>query len=318
MTPINISVTVPVYNTSRHLKKCLDSLKAQSLNEIEFILVDDGSTDESGKICDEYAAIDSRFRVIHQKNGGSAIARQTGLNAARGEYIIVCDSDDWVEPNMYERLHKEAIRTNADIVMCQFFFEYPDGVSKPHIHLFNTLDGDEFIQEMMTSSINNSSWVKLIRRDLFINGNINYEPGINLGEDSLIIYKLLLLKPKIVQISDILYHYRREAGGNSYTNSLKMSHLHQSKYIHEWMRANYDTNKFRFGFYNKAVNLAFSCLRVDELDLLFYKQHIKNLKWKDFFHFRPTLKSCLVYSCKLLPLRVVKYMFNILYPYFYK
>lgn len=321
MTSISVpvSVSVPVYNTSRYLRKCLDSLMAQSLPGIEFVLVDDGSTDDSGKICDEYAALDSRFRVIHQKNGGLSAARQTGLKASRGKYIIVCDSDDWVEPDMYEKLYMEAVRTDADIVMCQFFFEYPDGNSRPHVNLFKNLEGDEFIKEMMTASINNASWVKLIRRDLFIKGNVNYEPGINLGEDWLIIYKLLLLNPKMAQIPDVLYHYRRDAGGGSYTNSLKMSHIRQSEFIHDWMRHNYDTTKFRAGFYSKTVNHAFACLRVEDLDLTFFRHIIeKDLKWKDFFHFRPTIKSSLVYSCKLLPLGIVKFIFNNLYPYFYK
>ncbi len=96
-----VSVTVPVYNTSKYLRKCLDSLQSQTLKNIEFIIVDDGSTDDSGVICDEYAKSNPKFKVIHQKNGGLASARQTGLNHARGEYVIVCDSDERVEPDMY-------------------------------------------------------------------------------------------------------------------------------------------------------------------------------------------------------------------------
>ena len=89
-----ISVTVPVYNTSRYLYQCLNSLAVQTLQDIEFIIVDDGSTDNSGIICDAYSKKDSRFKVIHQPNGGSAVARETGLKNAVGDFIIVCDSDD--------------------------------------------------------------------------------------------------------------------------------------------------------------------------------------------------------------------------------
>lgn len=137
---IYVSVIVPIFNTSRYLRKCLDSLAHQTLTAIEFILVDDGSTDDSGKICDEYASKDSRFRVIHQSNGGSAVARQTGLDAARGEYTIVCDSDDWVEPDMYEKLYRKAVETDADMVLCGYFAEYIDGRSLPyHIMAINDI-----------------------------------------------------------------------------------------------------------------------------------------------------------------------------------
>lgn len=316
---IKVSVTVPIYNSSKYLRKCLDSLQAQKFSEIEFILIDDGSTDNCGEICDEYAQRDSRFIVIHKKNGGSASARQAGLDVARGEYIIVCDSDDWVEPNMYERLFEEACRTDADIVMCQFAFEYPGGESRTHINLFKNLDGDDFIKEMMSSSINNSSWDKLIRRELFAKNNISYEPGINLGEDGLILYKLLKVSPKVTQIPDVLYHYRREFGGNSYTNSLRMQHIKQLDYTRDWINTNYSKSKFNEILYKKNINFVFACLRAEDLDLIFFKQFIKkNLKWRDFCKFKPTLKSCIVYSCKFTPYEIIKYILKNLYPFFYK
>ena len=114
---IKVSVTVAVYNTSKYLRKCLDSLDVQSMQEIEFIVVDDGSTDGSGVICDEYARRNPKFKVIHQQHSGLAAARQTGMDNAKGEYVIVCDSDDWVEPEMYETLYNVAAESNADIAI---------------------------------------------------------------------------------------------------------------------------------------------------------------------------------------------------------
>ncbi len=203
-----VSVTVPVYNTSKYLRQCLDSLAAQTLHEIEFILVDDGSTDDSGAICDEYAAKDPRFRVIHQPNGGLAVARQTGLNAAQGEYIIPCDSDDWAEPNMYELLYRKAKATFADIVLCGYFAEYNNGRSVLCQTIFSESDGvvDNF--DLMNRGAG-SSWVKLVKKSLFNKTETYYEKGVNLSEDALIIFKLLKGTLKVVQTNEYLYHYRR-------------------------------------------------------------------------------------------------------------
>lgn len=115
---INISVIVPVFNNERYLKRCLDSIIGQSLSNIEIILIDDGSTDKSGKICDMYAVTDKRVKVIHQKNAGVSAARNTGISIAVGEYIGFVDSDDWIEKQMYEKMFFEAKRSNSDVVMC--------------------------------------------------------------------------------------------------------------------------------------------------------------------------------------------------------
>ncbi|MDE7089676.1 MAG: glycosyltransferase, partial [Prevotella sp.] len=228
---LKVSVTVPVYNTSSYLHQCLDSLQTQTLKEIEFILIDDGSTDNSGFICDEYAKRDSRFRVIHQKNGGSAVARQTGLDNAIGEYIIVCDSDDWVEPDMYEKLYRKAKDTDADIVCCGYFVEYKGGRSLPVQTIMKELDGVVDNDDLLRKGAG-SSWVKLVKRSFFEKVNAFYESGINMGEDALIVYKLLRGNPKIVQIKGNLYHYRRLLSGNSYTNNVKMSHIFQLEFIY--------------------------------------------------------------------------------------
>ena len=116
-----VSVIVPVYNAEKYLRRSLDSLKIQTLQEFEVILIDDGSKDFSSAICDEYVGSDSRFSVIHKQNEGVSAARQTGLDAAHGEYVIHVDSDDWVEPTMLEELYTKAISENADIVICDYF-----------------------------------------------------------------------------------------------------------------------------------------------------------------------------------------------------
>ena len=113
MSKTKVSVVIPIYNVRPYLRQCIESVLAQTLQEIEIILVDDGSTDGCEKICDEYAAQDTRIRVIHKKNGGLVSARKAGSAIARGEYIACLDGDDFVEPMIYQTLYEAAVRTNA-------------------------------------------------------------------------------------------------------------------------------------------------------------------------------------------------------------
>ncbi len=127
-----ISVIVPAYNAQEHLKKCVDSILAQSFADLELIIIDDGSTDETGSICDAYAASDPRVRVIHQENGGVSRARNAGLDAAEGELIAFADADDHLLPEAYERMLGEMERRGAGTAMCNFIAEAPDGTLSPY------------------------------------------------------------------------------------------------------------------------------------------------------------------------------------------
>lgn len=115
-----VSVIVPIYNVERFLPKCIDSLVGQTENDIEIILVDDGSPDRCGEICDRYAAVDSRIKVIHQPNSGVSAARNAGLSAAKGDYIGFCDPDDFVSPQMYGRMLQVMLQSDAEIVICGY------------------------------------------------------------------------------------------------------------------------------------------------------------------------------------------------------
>ena len=120
-----ISILVPVYKVEKYLERCLDSILAQTFTDWECILIDDGSPDNSGKICDEYAKKDERFVVLHhESNKGSAAARNTAFNKASADYFICVDSDDWVEPNYLEELYNKAINTNADVIGCNLVKEF--------------------------------------------------------------------------------------------------------------------------------------------------------------------------------------------------
>lgn len=127
-----ISVIIPVYNVEKYIKKCLDSVINQSYKNLQIICVDDGSTDQSGKICDDYSRLDERVSVIHKKNGGSSAERNTGLEIEKGEYITFVDADDWLENNMYKFMIEKSEQTESgiDIVACSYNFAY-EGKMEP-------------------------------------------------------------------------------------------------------------------------------------------------------------------------------------------
>lgn len=312
-----VTVTVPVYNTEPYLRQCLDSLMKQTLNGIEIIMVDDGSTDNSGLICDEYANKYSNFRVIHQPNGGLSLARQTGLNAANGKYVIVCDSDDWVEPDMYQCLYDTAEKSKADITMCGFFTQYDNGRKVQSKIWYKENNGIVDNEDVLARGAG-WSFVKMIRYSLFQKTNAFYELGVNLSEDSLIIFKLLKGNPKIVQIDVPLYHYRRVFGGVSYTNSLRMEHIHQLAVTYQWLKENYKEPKYEKIVRQRALDLAFACLRAKDTDKKYLREFLNlELPWNKLIFKQPNLKSLVVCAEKGLPIGFSKFLLKTLYPLFY-
>ena len=171
-----ISVIVPVYKVEKYLHRCVDSILAQTYTNLEIILIDDGSPDRSGEICDEYAAKDSRIRVIHQKNAGLGAARNAGLDVCSGEYIAFVDSDDYILPEMYGQMLVTAREHDVDICMCQWQYEYADGrhpVTPEMIDpaIFNVTTTRELARFFYKKIYDNMTaivvWTKLFKRALF-------------------------------------------------------------------------------------------------------------------------------------------------------
>lgn len=202
----SVSVIVPVYNAEKYLCRCLDSIKAQTFQDFEAVLVDDGSTDRSGEICDEYAKKDSRFKVIHQQNGGVSIARQVGLDAATGDYVIHADPDDWVEPDWLACLYAEATASCADMVICDYYKVLPDKKiycsQKP-----SALTSDGVLQDMVGGKTWGVCWNKLIKRACFQKYDVRFLPQMELWEDLYVTCSLLLHDMKIGYVPKVLYHY---------------------------------------------------------------------------------------------------------------
>ena len=200
-----ISVIVPVYNTEKYLKKCLNSILAQTLQDWECILIDDGSTDTSGKICDEYAEKDSRFQVIHQKNSGVSVARNKGLDIAKGDWIGFVDSDDWIEPETYEIAVKSALENDADLVQWQTFFENENFIKLADNSLtdFGIFSLEDCCKCYDVRSVCN----KIISRRLFTDYKIKFSSNLKYGEDTFVSIKLLSKMNKGINLNKSFYHY---------------------------------------------------------------------------------------------------------------
>lgn len=204
-----VSIIVPVYKAEKYIHQCIDSLLAQTYRNIEVILVDDGSPDHCGKICDEYAAKDYRVKVIHQQNGGVSVARQTGIDHATGEYSIHADPDDWVELNMIEELVAKAVADNADMVICDFYRES----KSDRIHVCQNpgddLSASAVLRKILSQQLHGSCCNKLVNRS-HIEG-IGFIPeDLCILEDELYNIRILARKIKVSYLPKAFYHYRVE------------------------------------------------------------------------------------------------------------
>ncbi len=205
---IKISVIVPIYKVERYLRQCIDSIINQTYSNLEIILVDDGSPDNCGIICDEYAKIDKRIKVIHKENGGLSSARNAGLDIATGEYIGFVDSDDYIDKTMYEELINSIKKYDSDISTGMFFNKYrffrknSKGFDKELVFKGK----DKFINTKVGyKCIYFNVWSKLYKREIF--DNIRFPEGMCF-EDSYIIYEILDKAESISYVPKYLYYYR--------------------------------------------------------------------------------------------------------------
>lgn len=200
-----ISVIIPVYNVEKYFSTCMETVLNQTYKNLEIILVDDESTDNSGKMCDEYAKKDSRVKVVHKKNEGAASARNAGLDIATGEYIGFIDSDDFVELDFYEVLYKCIIEENADLAMCRLVDCYgtiEKVEKKVQKYVWNTEEAIKIVLEAKLTSVTPVN--KLYKK--FIFDKLRYE-SCNTAEDAEIIIDILMKCKKIVFLDDEKYFY---------------------------------------------------------------------------------------------------------------
>ena len=213
MSP-KISIIVAVYKAEAYLHRCVDSLLAQTFRDFEILLIDDGSPDNSGKICDDYAKQDARIRVFHKENGGVSSARQCGMEHVRGEYVIHADPDDWVEPNMLEELYAKAEESDADMVICDLYDEY-ECYTKYSCQRPESLATSCVLVEISSGKLYTSLTNKLVRVKSYKINNIRFPLGINRGEDDYVVIYLLNKINSVAYLPRAYYHVDRYSNVNS-------------------------------------------------------------------------------------------------------
>ena len=204
-----ISIIVPVYNVEKYLRKCLDSILAQTFSDFELFLVDDGSTDRSGEICDQYAQSDPRIRVIHQENAGQAVARNRALDVMQGEYVAFVDSDDFIHPQMMEVLLKHAERTNATISVCGYASADAETVQRYEEESFDpdVYSGKDFLRKCLLNNEDKKCWVlcdKLFHKSCFAQIRM---PAGRVYEDNAVIYQILYEADLVADCDHMLYFH---------------------------------------------------------------------------------------------------------------
>mgnify|MGYP003571294127 CR=1 FL=1 len=219
-----ISVIVPVYNVEKYLEKCLNSIINQTYKNLEIILVDDGSTDNSSDICDLYASKDNRIKVIHQENSGVSNAKNNGLKIATGELISFIDSDDTMEPNFFHVLYDSLIETNSDIALVGYKVVNEkgklilDSITKNNLKKDErvTYEGNEIIKELLLQkTINNFGWCKLFKKNVLC----NFKEGVTY-EDIVFSVQVMMKAKRVVYTNTSVYNYLKRAKSITATISL--------------------------------------------------------------------------------------------------
>lgn len=310
-TSVAISVIVPFYKAEKYLHRCMDSILAQTFTDFEVLLIDDGSPDGSGRICDEYAAKDCRVRVFHKKNGGVSSARQFGVDHAEGEYTIHVDPDDWVEPDMLEKLYAKAEAENADMVVCDFYINTLDKqlYSKQQP---SALDHETVLREMF-QHLHGSCWNKLIKRACYDKYAVRFPLNLNFCEDLFVNVALLKENISVAYLGEAFYHYNVGLNPNSLTKHININiyKILDEKFKEILSVDIYENVVTLFFFYRKAVFL----IKDESVSTMEFRQEIwSNKKYIGRIVKRDKVKGLVLF----LACWGMKKIICLIYKFFYK
>ena len=251
-----ISVVIPIYNMEKYLKKCVDSVLNQTYVNMEILLIDDGSTDNSPKICDEYLNTDKRIQVFHKSNGGLSDAKNFGIKKSKGKYITFVDSDDWIERDMYKEMLLKMKKNDADISICGRFIDYENGKS---IKWYNSNEMQMNKEESLIylNSFYNfdmASWDKIYKRELF--DGIEFPFGKKC-EDAYTTYLLFAKSDKIIYVPECFYHYFQRNGSISRNAEINMDYIYaareQMMYLNKYLPEISYVGETNYAFSVKAM-----------------------------------------------------------------
>lgn len=249
-----VSIIVPVYKAEKYLSRCLDSILAQTMPDFEVLLIDDGSPDRSGEICDEYARKDPRIRVFHKENGGVASARQMGLDNSQGKYIIHADPDDWVESNWLECLLTNAMENDSDMVICDFTRHF-DNRKTYFKQRPQTLACEDIAEDLISGKIWGSCCNKLVLRSCFEEFLVSFIPSMNIWEDLYVTCALIEHNIKVSYVEMPLYHYDSYSNNNSLVRFRKKCHIQSLMTFIDHFEKVFSQPRYEEGWYSRKCDV---------------------------------------------------------------
>lgn len=306
-----ISIIVPIYKAEAYLNRCIDSILSQTFKDFELLLIDDGSPDKSGEICDEYSKRDIRVRVIHKKNGGVSSARQLGIEQAKGNYTIHADPDDWIEPNMLRDMHEVIIREQADLVIADFWIEKPNKTEyckqRP-----NSLNHIQILKDLF-QQLHGSCCNKLIKSACYKKYDIRFPEKLNYCEDVIFWVQLLQHPLKITYLPNAYYYYDKIINKDSLTQVYSTNTLDQHMLFIDYLKK-YLTNEQFLETCNIAVlNVAYDEFIHNSL----YNKPLLNLARKNKSYIsalsKPKIVKILFYIALFYNNQIAFYLYKIAY-----
>lgn len=257
-----ISIIVPIYNARKYLNDCIESVIRQTFQDWELILVDDGSKDGSGAICDAFAAKDPRIIVIHQENAGVSMARNAGIQKSRGAYIFFLDGDDHIQSNALESLLGAMLASDADcaVLSIDYVFEGQEKEEKyslPSMEVVLSEKLNEIYREFYASHVFHTAWAKLYRNDIVKNNGILFEKGVSILEDGMFVSDYLKYSDRMVTLSDSFYFYRQFNADSLMKrfNSNAIEALEKKYEKEKYLRERLDENNLTFYYENFFGNI---------------------------------------------------------------
>ncbi len=292
-----ISIIIPVYNVEKYLKKCINSVINQSYKNLEIILIDDGSTDKSGIILDEYSKIDKRIKVYHKKNGGLSSARNYGIKRSNGSYICFIDSDDFISKYMIENLLNNLLKTKSDISICGMkYFYVGDEINDDYSYKYFEYNSEEALLKMIDyqSGVAPNAVNKMYKRELFSDDCL-YPIG-KLYEDMGITAKLFNKCNKIVYTPDCYYYYlqREDSITNEIFKEKDLDHIYMSKLLYDFISENAKSIKNEYFVYH-ILNEISCCNKIFISSQKNYKYVINQTKY-DIKHNIKLILNSKIYS----------------------